>query len=554
MYVNMAYVKENPTPTMLFCKNQLRNGTLDSSKNDIVNDTEVLNNCSSEFLNENTQKDKVISCSVEHETLPMLHQGISQSSMRNETDVITTCSRKVSLPIDLLSIVGEDDIHNTLNMDDIYHELGPDILQPSLLEDIELYLECDEDKLYVMPSSSFSSPQKFQINLTHKPGQSSRNLKCLQCSYLTCRKHLFKDHMSRVHGEKNLFPCSFCPYVGQCFRYLQKHMHRKHSETMQSVIQTLTSESRHCLKLKSKNHLNTSSKVENSSHKVTPSFNNSHAHSNQSKHEMVHSIFYPISTHHSIDFSGDNLCHTSNSIDVAMEVVIAEEGICSAGTDVNTNKQPDQSIILEHRPLQTSGNSTSIHKADTAEDVFDSPTLSSIPEDALLSYTALSDSKECLNSNNSVSKSEESNQSKVSLSGINAQLLRVYPRPMISSHITKCRKYSSEPCDKIDNIIGDDKTICKAPGCGKIFKQRRYLKRHLQTHSDKYKCTWDGCSHKARDKHDLQAHHQTHTGIKNRKCPLCMFACIQKTSLDWHMQNKHNEMSTAHTRSNLLVL
>ena len=34
----------------------------------------------------------------------------------------------------------------------MFQVLGRDILKSSLLDDIDLYLECDEDSLYVMPT------------------------------------------------------------------------------------------------------------------------------------------------------------------------------------------------------------------------------------------------------------------------------------------------------------------------------------------------------------------------------------------------------------------
>ena len=43
------------------------------------------------------------------------------------------------------------DVASEINVDEIYQVLGRDILKSPLLSDIDLYLECDEDSLYVMP-------------------------------------------------------------------------------------------------------------------------------------------------------------------------------------------------------------------------------------------------------------------------------------------------------------------------------------------------------------------------------------------------------------------
>ena len=58
--------------------------------------------------------------------------------------------------------------------------------------------------------------------------------RCTQCKYTCTRETVLKDHRAKVHGEKDLFKCSRCNYIGQLFKHLQKHMSRQHNIQLSS--------------------------------------------------------------------------------------------------------------------------------------------------------------------------------------------------------------------------------------------------------------------------------------------------------------------------------
>ena len=146
-----------------------------------------------------------------------------------------------------------DDGTSTLDVDEIYQVLGRDILKSSLLDDIDLYLECDDDNCYVVPAAILPEHRRpvFGARLAQPascpririsfPQQTESYMptrfKCDKCSHSFTRDSLLRDHLFRSHAISDLFPCPQCAYKGQTYRLLAKHSRRKHG------------------KLKSKNHM-----------------------------------------------------------------------------------------------------------------------------------------------------------------------------------------------------------------------------------------------------------------------------------------------------------
>lgn len=54
-----------------------------------------------------------------------------------------------------------------------------------------------------------------------------------------------------------------------------------------------------------------------------------------------------------------------------------------------------------------------------------------------------------------------------------------------------------------------------------------------------FKCSMPNCSREFRDSHNLRTHMCLHTGHLPLKCSHCDFRCIQKASLDWHVKKMH---------------
>ncbi|KAL3853803.1 hypothetical protein ACJMK2_017312 [Sinanodonta woodiana] len=56
-------------------------------------------------------------------------------------------------------------------------------------------------------------------------------------------------------------------------------------------------------------------------------------------------------------------------------------------------------------------------------------------------------------------------------------------------------------------------------------------------------CRWEGCGKKFRDNYNMQKHYCLHIGVKDINCPHCEFKCIQKSSLDWHLNKYHSDLT-----------
>ncbi|XP_013418831.1 uncharacterized protein LOC106179655 [Lingula anatina] len=156
----------------------------------------------------------------------------------------------LSSTVESSSVVNMDQLEGVTKVlggvNDIYQVLGrDDILKSELLHDIDLYLECDEDSVYVVPPSkveSWNQPGKYQnykISFHFsKPGEqlsgtrepNTRRTKCSECEYRCKKEYLMRDHRAKCHGEKDLFSCKECSYIGHRYRHLQKHALRMHSK------------------------------------------------------------------------------------------------------------------------------------------------------------------------------------------------------------------------------------------------------------------------------------------------------------------------------------
>ena len=81
--------------------------------------------------------------------------------------------------------------------------------------------------------------------------------------------------------------------------------------------------------------------------------------------------------------------------------------------------------------------------------------------------------------------------------------------------------------------------------CGKAFKQKKNLSRHLRIHSDaSHKC--EVCGRKFREKYALKTHSSLHTtGPKRFKCGVCAKDSHTKSNLKEHIGRYHNDADQA---------
>ena len=97
--------------------------------------------------------------------------------------------------------------------------------------------------------------------------------------------------------------------------------------------------------------------------------------------------------------------------------------------------------------------------------------------------------------------------------------------------ITKEDSVGEEPSDLTLGFTCDE--------CGKVFKCKSYLKRHMLIHSGVKAYTCDLCKKTFTQKGNLGKHRLTHSGLKAFSCNPCkkVFAC--QDTLDKHMLCLH---------------
>jgi len=80
---------------------------------------------------------------------------------------------------------------------------------------------------------------------------------------------------------------------------------------------------------------------------------------------------------------------------------------------------------------------------------------------------------------------------------------------------------------------------CLHPGCNKVVRDRKVLRKHLLTHREKqFKCHYEGCGKKFYERAKLKRHFLVHTGDKPFKCPYigCGKPFGYKANLKTHMR------------------
>merc|ERR1711915_998529 len=90
---------------------------------------------------------------------------------------------------------------------------------------------------------------------------------------------------------------------------------------------------------------------------------------------------------------------------------------------------------------------------------------------------------------------------------------------------------------------GDDKGICKEPGCGKTFSSWGGLRRHKLLHKQKgvkpYSC--DECDATWGFKDKLKNHKMRHAGIKPFICETCSKGFFSRDKLNRHIRTHTGE-------------
>lgn len=359
---------------------------------------------------------------------------------------------------------------------------------------------------------------------------------CPECPKTFTRESLMRDHCYRVHGYQNLFPCGFCEYQGHCYRWLQKHIGRRHKDLITSPRALVKNT---CLTVGSR-------RVAESESIVTSALETLASQTGLSKNLDV-----PLNS-----LSADQIAN-SKELDVKANSMIIKvkpkDGVIQTipvpGTKcyIETEVVDESNFLDEQCGLDNSSRQSDV-PIDTAEVIVKTNSIPVKPYNCdSCSYTCKSSrllqrhklalhnverEVHCCDKCGRMFKQKRSLDTHMKVHGglfeyhcdfcnksfASADHLRLHRRVHIQSRDYVCSfpncKLAFRTKGQLQqherNVHGPRLFSCPEPGCDKDFALKRLADAHYKIHTAAYRCFHASCSRTFRDKHNLKVHQKTH--------------------------------------------
>lgn len=337
-------------------------------------------------------------------------------------------------------------------------------VRQDILDGVDLYLECEDDSLYQVPTTAIVKQThepvkvdtKFVIKFPCHPVPLQERFTCNECAKEFKKEAALKDHRYRTHGVQDQHLCGQCCYVGQLHHHLQKHILRKHTQIWQRKDEVNMNISQF---LKEKPALSKPELVENS-------FNNDlhHIISEQNSESSASHTANQRTFSDSMNLKRKRRKSESKTSSAKKCCGSSKEFVCAVCKKSHKNHYSHQEHLLTHQPNRQFCCSNCSKRFVT---------------------------KSLLNKHMKSHLLELSVQ--CTYDGCKAAFRTVSSR---KEHMTR--------------VHGEKQYRCTWKGCDRQYALKRDLKYHAHCHSKLYKCTWKRCKRSFRDNYNLNRHYQTH--------------------------------------------
>ena len=425
-------------------------------------------------------------------------------------------------------ILDEENVLENINSLDV-GEIHSDLLHN--LDQMELHLECDDDRNYDMHSISMNKDTNllptslvgnnvslrisFANNHSIKQEKDSKNeFKCPICIDSFRIETKFRRHMLNLHQIVNPFQCKSCMYSASCRRLLVKHVNRRHiksdkteklginSSSQELTIDQVVCTSNQTLRKKSKNKTDDNTQII-AGMKVC--------------NETDDSIFKCEECDYTCKQKRSLVLHAkrhTNEFDFQCAV-------CNKKFLSSVALKRHSKTHQETRPFvcQICGKGFKINGALTDHERYVHGK-SKKDQVKRRSYDNTETESRSQNLKETESRSHDNGETRSRLQNLKEIESRSHDNNETESRSQNLKETEESP------IINN-----------KTEKTSNFKNKTER----KFKCTFTGCEKLFRDSYNLITHLAIHSGMKGTTCPYCSFKCVQKTSLNWHLKSKHNK-------------